>query len=182
VENSSGHPRIAIGWTARIWPGSIRDLQNSSQNLRGLLQPGRSRPAPGDQILLAVAQDLLSEPELAVAHKLAGLLRQTSQAHLLAFTGAGRGLGTIARNERRFLGIGETIPDLIRNYKGRPVVATVHKSKGLEWDRVYLISGEPVHFGGIGLEICMFLKNGSSGQAEPGGGSARPANSNRLAG
>ena len=47
----------------------------------------------------------------------------------------------IARNQRRFLGLGEGDeqfdPDA---YKGRVVIATIHRAKGLEWDRVYLMS------------------------------------------
>jgi DNA helicase-2/ATP-dependent DNA helicase PcrA len=50
-------------------------------------------------------------------------------------------LGEIARNERRFLGFSEDEggfnPDA---YKGIVVVSTMHKAKGLEWDRVYLMS------------------------------------------
>ncbi len=50
-------------------------------------------------------------------------------------------LAVIAKNERRFLGFSED--DLgfdPENYKGRVVVSTMHKAKGLEWDRVYLMS------------------------------------------
>jgi DNA helicase-2/ATP-dependent DNA helicase PcrA len=98
---------------------------------------------PVDQMVLTLSQDLLSEAsDLALAHKLAVLLRQAEQAHpdwrLPEFTGE---LAVIARNERRFLGFGEDDlgfdPD---KYKGRVVVATMHKAKGLEWDRVYLMS------------------------------------------
>ena len=50
-------------------------------------------------------------------------------------------LAVIARNERRFLGFSDDDtgfdPD---RYKGKVVVATMHKAKGLEWDRVYLMS------------------------------------------
>ena len=50
-------------------------------------------------------------------------------------------LAVIARNERRFLGFSEDDtgfdPD---KYKGKVVVSTIHKAKGLEWDRVYLMS------------------------------------------
>ena len=50
-------------------------------------------------------------------------------------------LAVIARNERRFLGFSEEDrgfdPD---RHKGQVVIATVHKAKGLEWDRVYLMS------------------------------------------
>jgi DNA helicase-2/ATP-dependent DNA helicase PcrA len=98
---------------------------------------------PVDQMVLTLAQDLLVDPsELALAHKLAVALRQAEQAHpdwrLPEFTAE---LAVIARNERRFLGFGEDDlgfdPD---KYKGRVVVATMHKAKGLEWDRVYLMS------------------------------------------
>ena len=98
---------------------------------------------PVDQVLLGLAQDLFRQPgELALAHKLAVLVRQAGEAHpdwrLPELTGE---LAVIARNERRFLGFSEEDtgfdPDA---YQGRVVVATMHKAKGLEWDRVYLMS------------------------------------------
>ena len=50
-------------------------------------------------------------------------------------------LHEIARNERRFIGFSSDDagfnPDA---YKGIVVVSTMHKAKGLEWDRVYLMS------------------------------------------
>jgi DNA helicase II / ATP-dependent DNA helicase PcrA len=104
---------------------------------------------PVDQIVLTLAQDLLSEPtELAISHKLAVLLRRASQAHpdwrLPELTDE---LSVIARNERRFLGFSEDDlgfdPD---RHKGKVVVATVHKAKGLEWDRVYLMAVNNYNF------------------------------------
>jgi DNA helicase-2/ATP-dependent DNA helicase PcrA len=98
---------------------------------------------PVDQILLTLAQDLFTEPsELALTHKLAVVLRRAQDAHpawrLPELTGE---LGVIARNERRFLGFSDDDtgfdPD---KYRGKVVVSTVHKAKGLEWDRVYLMS------------------------------------------
>ncbi|MBU0511259.1 MAG: ATP-dependent helicase, partial [Chloroflexi bacterium] len=98
---------------------------------------------PVNQIILTLAQDLFTEPaELAIAHKLAVVLRQAEKSHqdwrLPELTGE---LAVIARNERRFLGFSADDtgfdPD---KYKGQVVVATVHKAKGLEWDRVYLMS------------------------------------------
>jgi DNA helicase-2/ATP-dependent DNA helicase PcrA len=98
---------------------------------------------PIDQMVLTLAQDLLSEPgELAIAHKLAVLLRQASQDHpAWRLPELSEELAVIARNERRFLGFSED--DLgfdPERYKGKVVVATMHKAKGLEWDRVYLMS------------------------------------------
>jgi DNA helicase-2/ATP-dependent DNA helicase PcrA len=98
---------------------------------------------PVDQILLTLAQDIFTEPsELALTHKLAVVLRRAQDAHpvwrLPELTGE---LGVIARNERRFLGFSDDDtgfdPD---KYQGKVVVSTVHKAKGLEWDRVYLMS------------------------------------------
>jgi DNA helicase-2/ATP-dependent DNA helicase PcrA len=98
---------------------------------------------PIDQIVLTLAQDLLTDPgELAVAHKLAVLLGRAQDAHpdwrLVQLSDE---LAVIARNERRFLGFSDSDsgfePD---RYKGKVVVSTMHKAKGLEWDRVYLMS------------------------------------------
>jgi DNA helicase-2/ATP-dependent DNA helicase PcrA len=104
---------------------------------------------PVDQILLTLAQDLFEEPgELALTHKLAVLLRRASASNtgwrLPELVGE---LAVIARNERRFLGFSEDDtgfdPD---KHKGKAVVATVHKAKGLEWDRVYLMSANNYDF------------------------------------
>jgi len=104
---------------------------------------------PVDQLVLTIAQDLLSEPgELALAHKLAVLLRQTSQDHpAWRLPELSEELAIIARNERRFLGFSED--DLgfdPERHKGKVVVATIHKAKGLEWDRVYLMSANNYDF------------------------------------
>jgi DNA helicase-2/ATP-dependent DNA helicase PcrA len=98
---------------------------------------------PIDQIVLTLSQDLLTEPgELAIAHKLAVLLRRSLEDHpdwrLPELTGE---LAVIAKNERRFLGFSDSDtgfdPD---KFKGKVIVSTMHKAKGLEWDRVYLMS------------------------------------------
>lgn len=98
---------------------------------------------PIDQLILSLAQELFSEQtDLALSHRLAVLLRQNRDAHpdwtLARFT---HELAEIAKNKRRFTGFDETDkgfdPD---GYKGRVVVSTMHKSKGLEWDCVYLTS------------------------------------------
>jgi DNA helicase-2/ATP-dependent DNA helicase PcrA len=98
---------------------------------------------PIDQLILTLSQDIFtSATDLALAHKLALVLRQVAddnpQWRLPELTPS---LHEIARNERRFIGFSADDagfnPD---DYKGVVVVSTVHKAKGLEWDRVYLMS------------------------------------------
>lgn len=103
----------------------------------------KSALLPIDQVLLTLAQDLFQEPaDLAIAHKLAGLLRQKSNSqpnwHLPELS---EELENIARNKRRFLGFSDEENSFDPNkYRGRIVITTMHKAKGLEWDRVYLLS------------------------------------------
>jgi len=98
---------------------------------------------PVNQIVITLAQDLFEEStELAVAYKLAALLRQAENANpgwrMPELAGE---LAVIARNERRFLGFSADDTGFNSDaYKGQVVVATMHKAKGLEWDRVYLMS------------------------------------------
>ena len=98
---------------------------------------------PIDQIILTLAQDLFTSPiDLAIAHKLAVVLRQAADAHpewrLPELT---QELAVIAKNERKFLGFTDEDtgfdPDA---HKGEVIIATMHKAKGLEWDKVYLLS------------------------------------------
>ena len=98
---------------------------------------------PIDQLILTLSQDIFTSPtDLALAHKLALVLRQVADENphwrLPELTPS---LHEIARNERRFIGFSSDDagfnPDA---YKGIVVVSTMHKAKGLEWDRVYLMS------------------------------------------
>ncbi len=98
---------------------------------------------PIDQMTLTLAQDLFTEPaELALAHKLALALRQAAEAHSYwRLPELAAELSVIARNERRFLGFSSDDSGFDpERHRGRVVVATMHKAKGLEWDRVYLTS------------------------------------------
>ncbi len=98
---------------------------------------------PIDQLILTVAQDLFTSPaDLALAHKLALVLERAAATHpdwqLAQFV---EELAAVGRNERRLAGFSEEDtgfdPD---QHKGKVVVATIHKAKGLEWDRVHLLS------------------------------------------
>lgn len=98
---------------------------------------------PIDQMILTLSQELFTEPsDLALTHKLALVLRQAANAHpswrLPELTDE---LGIIARNERRFLGFSSDDSGFDpEKHRGKVVVTTMHKAKGLEWDRVYLMS------------------------------------------
>ncbi len=104
---------------------------------------------PIDQIVLTLAQDLLTDPgELAVAHKLAVVLIRAQKAHpdwrLIQLSDE---LVVIAKNERRFLGFSDSDTGFEPNkYKGTVILSTIHKAKGMEWDRVYLMSANNYDF------------------------------------
>jgi len=104
---------------------------------------------PIDQLIITIAQDVFERPsDLALAHKLAVSLEQAARAHpewhLPEFN---EELQTIIRNERKFLGFGEEDQGFDpEQHKGKVVIATLHKAKGLEWDRVYLLSANNYDF------------------------------------
>ncbi len=98
---------------------------------------------PIDQLVLTLAQDVFSEAsDLALAHKLALVLRKAADDHnewrLPELTAE---LAVIAKNERRFIGFSEDDSGFDpERHRGKVVVTTMHRAKGLEWDRVYLMS------------------------------------------
>ncbi len=98
---------------------------------------------PIDQLILTLAQDVFTSPaDLALAHKLALVLRSAADEHadwrLPELTSE---LAVIAKNERRFIGFSSDDAGFDpERHAGKVVVTTMHKAKGLEWDRVYLMS------------------------------------------
>jgi DNA helicase-2/ATP-dependent DNA helicase PcrA len=102
---------------------------------------------PIDQLVLTLAQELFVEPaDLALAYKLALVLRSYAAQHpdrrLPELVDE---LALIATNQRRFLGFDEA--DLgYEPEKGVVTVSTMHKAKGLEWDRVYLVGVNNYNF------------------------------------
>jgi len=96
---------------------------------------------PIDQLLMTLSQDLFDEPgDLARAYQFALVLRDYSQANpSYRLSHLAQELRRVARNERRFMGLSaEDTGFEADRYKGKVVVATMHKAKGLEWDRVHL--------------------------------------------
>jgi len=104
---------------------------------------------PIDQLILTLAQDLFTDaPRLALSHKIALLLERAAQTHpdwhMLQFA---QELEQVASNLRRLEGFSEEDlgfdPD---KHPGKVAIATIHKAKGLEWDRVYLLSASNYDF------------------------------------
>jgi DNA helicase-2/ATP-dependent DNA helicase PcrA len=98
---------------------------------------------PVDQLVLRIAQDLFREASLlATAYKLAGVLREASLDHPeWRLSELNRELAAVAQNERRFLGFSDEETGIDpESFQGRVLITTIHRAKGLEWDRVYLMS------------------------------------------
>jgi DNA helicase-2/ATP-dependent DNA helicase PcrA len=103
---------------------------------------------PIGELLTAVAQDLFDEQEkLAMTHLFAEILQQRSQYNI----GDERRLSTldelaaelvvVAKDERKMRSIeADSTGFDPEEHRGEVAVATVHGAKGLEWDRVYLLS------------------------------------------
>lgn len=98
---------------------------------------------PVDQLVLVCAQDLvLDDAELAIIHKISGFIKTMleNNTHWSVMQVMDELIG-ISKNSRGFANFSQKEdgfdPD---NYKGKVIVATAHKSKGLEWDKVFLTS------------------------------------------
>jgi DNA helicase-2/ATP-dependent DNA helicase PcrA len=154
VEGAARHLRACPAVEAYLWPRADHDwLASLAERLPqpelALLAEFRqvaqgwhlAAVLPIDQLVLTLAGDLFREPgELALAHKLALLLRDVSDAHpAYRLPEMVEELAVIARNERRFLGFASEETGF-EPPRGKVTVATMHKAKGLEWDRVYLLS------------------------------------------
>ncbi|MBK9927836.1 MAG: ATP-dependent helicase [Anaerolineales bacterium] len=137
-------PQNANDWLAGIGESEaaqvIQELSAFRVNVQRWLN---AVTLPIDQLVLTLAQDVFSEAsDLALAHKLALVLRQVADDHadwrLPELTSE---LAVIAKNERRFIGFSSDDSGFDpERHRGRVVVTTMHKAKGLEWDRVYLMS------------------------------------------
>ncbi len=103
----------------------------------------RAAEMPIDQLALTITGELFRDvSDIATAHMVALYLARLGDAHpLMRLPEYAAELYDIASNRRRFSGLGDDEgqfdPDA---HKGKVTVTTLHKAKGLEWDRVYLIS------------------------------------------
>jgi len=137
-------PQNANDWLAGLGEGEaghvIQELKEFRVNVQRWLN---AVTLPIDQLVLTLAQDVFTEAhDLALAHKLALVLRQAADDHadwrLPELTTE---LAVIAKNERRFIGFSSDDSGFDpERHRGRVVVTTMHKAKGLEWDCVYLMS------------------------------------------
>jgi DNA helicase II / ATP-dependent DNA helicase PcrA len=98
---------------------------------------------PVDQLVLTMAPDLFVTPvDLALAHKIAGVLRSERDLHPgWGLKELAEEMDRVARNRSKLIGFSDEDTGFDpKNYKGKVVVSTIHRAKGLEWDRVYLTS------------------------------------------
>jgi DNA helicase II / ATP-dependent DNA helicase PcrA len=144
------YPLPGQDWLENLAPMLKQETFDLLVEFRGLARRWHAAALlPIDQALLTIAQDLFFDAaDLAIAHKLAGVLRQASDNHptwrLPELSGE---LETIAKNKRRFLGFSEDETAFEpERFRGRIVITTMHKAKGLEWDRVYLLSVNNYNF------------------------------------
>ena len=129
---------------------------------------------PVDQLILTLAADLFERPaDLALAYKLAITLKQSSDLHPdWRLAEMANEIDLVARNERKFLGFSDDDTGFDpEQHRGKVVVATYHKAKGLEWDRVYLTSANTYDFpsalaGDTFISEKWFVRDGLNLEAE----------------
>lgn len=126
-----------------VWDAdsSLIELHSLSEFLAFVRMVLAGLSLPVDQLVLTVSQRLFSDAvDVALAYKVSSLLRS------FAALNAGWRLGDFVRelravvdNQRRFLGFDDVSEGYVP-VAGLPTIATFHASKGLEWDRVYLMA------------------------------------------
>lgn len=156
----------------------LEDDPQTENLLRGFLPVARTwlnaADLPIDELILFLSQELFTNiADLAVGHKIAALLRASAIIHpewrLADFS---REVAEFSTHDRKFIGFSDQDDgfDPIQ-HKGKVVLATIHKAKGLEWDRVYLTAVNNYDFpsGAAGDDYMSerwFLKNRLNLQAE----------------
>jgi len=137
-------PQNANDWLAALSESEAEQVIQELSDFRVVIQRWLNAVTlPIDQLVLTLAQDVFTEAhDLALAHKLALVLRQVADDHMdWRLPELTAELAVIAKNERRFIGFSSDDSGFDpERHRGRVVVTTMHKAKGLEWDRVYLMS------------------------------------------
>ncbi len=134
-------------WLSSLNPDSIPEFETVIETLirfrSALTRWQKATELPINQLLITIGQDIFTkQSELALTHKLALMLEQATHNHpewvLPHFADE---LEIIALNRRKMFGFDEEDNGFDPEaHKGKVVITTYHKSKGLEWDRVYLMS------------------------------------------
>ncbi|HET7087614.1 MAG TPA: ATP-dependent helicase [Anaerolineae bacterium] len=172
-------PRPDLDWLAEFPPASDAAIRAELIDFRSVARRWLSASElPIDQLVLTVAQDLYRHGdadqiarELALAHKIAVVLRRLADDRPdWRLPDLAAELDRVANNEQRFLGFSED--DLgFTPRPGRVTVATMHKAKGLEWDRVYLLGVNNYDFpsalpGDVYRGQSWFVRDGLNLEAE----------------
>ncbi len=144
-------PRADRDWLAALGvEGESPAIHAQLVEFRRLVRRWQDATAlPIDQLLLTLAHDVFTAPsDLALAHKLAGVLQHLAEQHTdWRLPQLAEELKVVAKNERKFLGMAADDTGFDpEKYKGQVVIATLHKAKGLEWDKVYLLSVNDYNF------------------------------------
>lgn len=129
---------------------NFRDWLNAMVGAAGL---------PIDQLILTAAQTLFSDPvDLATAYSIAGQLRRDAtaneqnrvlgeQTNTWGLDDFAHRLLEIIKNERKFLGMASEEQQFTpEQHRGKVVITTIHKAKGLEWDTVFITSANSYDF------------------------------------
>jgi DNA helicase-2/ATP-dependent DNA helicase PcrA len=164
-----------VGWLGTLQESEtdevLQELKDFRVHVRRWLD---AVTLPIDQLVLTLAGDVFTSPaDLALGHKLALVLRSAADDHgdwrLPELTSE---LAVIAKNERRFIGFSSDDSGFDpERHAGKVVVTTMHKAKGLEWDRVYLMSVNNYDFPALQsydsyISEKWFLRDGLNLEAE----------------
>jgi len=139
------YPQPGKDWLSiEVAPRFGEDIVSTLSNFREqVIRWHNATLLPVDQLVITIAQELFTSPvDLAVAHKLALMLEFTARLHPeFQLQDFAMELNDIASNRRKFMGFAEEETGFDpEKHKGEVLVSTYHKAKGLEWDRVYLLS------------------------------------------
>lgn len=101
-----------------------------------------SRSLRVDQLILLIAQDIFVDPiDLSIANRLGrAMLRLTETEPVMNFEEIARQIVDVANRPEIAAQSEEQAEFDPKLYRGKIVVTTYHKAKGLEWDQVYLTS------------------------------------------